>query len=116
MSAKHERDTAIDKLRASGSDRSGRIALARAAGDGWMAIASRSSIDARIGPWECYGGGCAATIVHKAEAGIDDLTNEIAHSEEFRRWDGPKLRSGPIERPDGTVEITWLLLLDRESK
>jgi hypothetical protein len=78
-------------------------------------LAQRQKIQAHFGAWECHSGGCFVTAVQQSENAIEDLTTEISRADEFRGWDGPKMRSGPIPRANGTVEVTWMLFPDDRS-
>jgi hypothetical protein len=112
ITAEEERDRSVERVRSSGPDLKNLMERARAVGESLATVAERLTVQARVGPWECYSGGCFTTIIHNSEAGLEDLTTELSHTEEFRGWEGPKMRSGPISRPDGAVEITWILFSD----
>jgi hypothetical protein len=104
-----ERDNAVARVRASGPDQKRLFSRAQAVGDVWEALAKKRETPAQVGRWECHAAGCLATIVQKSESEIEDLTNDLSREEAFRGWEGPKMRSGPIKRPDGSTEVTWIL-------
>jgi hypothetical protein len=114
MTALEERERAVTRLRESGPDQRNLIRPAQAVGNAWQELAKKRGSPAQAGPWECHAAGCAATLVHQSEEDIEDLTSEISLQDEFRSWEGPKMRSGPIKRPDGTTEVTWILYAGNE--
>lgn len=109
MTAVEERERAVARLRNSGPDQKNLAERAQAVGNVWTELAKKRGSPAQTGPWECHKAGCAATIVHESEAEIEDLTSQMSLQDEFRSWEGPKMRSGPIKRPDGKTEVTWIL-------
>jgi len=47
---------------------------------------------------------------------IDRKIYIITTTDSFLRWNSSKMRSGEITRPDGTVEVTWLLFAPPEGE
>jgi hypothetical protein len=116
VTALEERNQYVQRLEASGPDRHRLLDKARAASEVWSGVAQRSNAGVTVGPWSCHGAGCFSTMLHASPGTIDDFTNEITRTDEFRGWVGAKIRSGPIERPDGKTEVTWFLLAPEPEK
>jgi hypothetical protein len=108
--AARDRDQQLAEVRASGADDDDLSRSTQAIGRAWAALAAEPQVAADFGPWECHPGGCFATVVHRSGASVERLTSEILASREAAAWPGPKMRSAPIARADGTTEVTWLLL------
>ncbi|HKQ71108.1 MAG TPA: hypothetical protein VJT73_17300 [Polyangiaceae bacterium] len=109
MTAAEERDQKIAWLKTTGPDRDNLIAQAENIARAWNKLAEKLLAGAAFGRMECYRRGCYGTAIHGSAGTIDDLTREISQSTEFRDWNGPKMRTGPVIRKDGNVEVTWVL-------
>lgn len=109
QTAIEERDLNVLELERSGPDRLNLLAQANVVGAAWKALAEKSKADVSFGPWTCHAGGCFVTALHAGAASVDKLSEEITQTDEFLEWNSTKMRSGPIQRTDGTVEITWIL-------
>jgi hypothetical protein len=111
-----ERDMQLAKLRTSGPDTSSLAAKVDSLRATWETMANRSGIDVDVSPFECYRGGCFATVIHQAPQSVEELTSQILASPELAKWSGPQTRSAPIARTDGTAEVTWFLLTPTEAQ
>jgi hypothetical protein len=105
-----ERDEKRNRLRASGPDTLKLFGKTAALTNAWRERARIDGVDAQVGEWECFAAGCATTIVHASITAVSDMSTIVEHSNEFRFWDGGKIRSGEIERPDHSIEVTWFML------
>ena len=99
----------MQQLRDSGPDRHSLSPDAIRAGEAWKALAAKTNVDVKFGSWECHAAGCALTLVHGGGGDVDSFSEDVTRTDAFMQWDSSKLRSGPIERADGKVEITWIL-------
>ena len=105
-----ERDRQIELLRASGPAPNGFLRAAEKVSRGWEELARATSGEIDVKNWECHGAGCFVTAVHRSVMSVEDMTSRILGSVDFASWVGPKSRSAPIPRADGTVEVTWTLM------
>lgn len=113
FTAVDERDERVRELRASGPDIHRLFVDAEAMGRAWSEIAQKARVKAVFGEWECHELGCFASVVHKGASGVEVLAHFISISDAFRLWTGGKFQSGPIQRADGSVEMTWILYSPR---
>lgn len=109
LTAAEERDQKVAWLKGTGPDRNNLMGQAADIGRSWDKLAARLNARASFDSFACYRGGCYGTAVHETDTTVDELTSEISHSTEFRDWNGSKMRSGPVARPDGKIEVTWVL-------
>lgn len=107
--AAEARDGKVTELRASGADTGNLAGYASGFSNAWAQLAKKAGVNPTFGSWECYHGGCFTNVLHDTPKGLDDLTREITRSDTFVRWRGGKMRSGPIEKAGGAVEVTWML-------
>jgi hypothetical protein len=107
--ALEHRDQSIAEIRASGPDKNNLFDSAQRVTDGWARKLAQVGVGADVGRFECHGKGCFLTIVHDSEADVGRGMEVITRTGEFHGWHSGKMRSGPIARPDGKVEVTWFL-------
>jgi hypothetical protein len=109
LSPAEARDRQIQKLRASGIDRRHLRNSASDVGEAWSEAARRKKLDVSFAEWECYAAGCFTTALHGSAAVVDEMTQEITHSNAFLRWNSGKMRSGSVATKDGKTAVTWVL-------
>jgi hypothetical protein len=107
--AQEHRDESVAEIRASGPDKNNLFDSAQRVTNGWTTKLSQVGVRADVGRFECHGKGCFLTIVHDTEADVGRGMEVITRTSEFHGWHSGKMRSGPIARPDGKVEVTWFL-------
>jgi hypothetical protein len=105
-----ERDRLLAKLRATGPDELDLKAAVVPVQKAWNELLEQAHIEASFSPWECFREGCATTVVHGTSDVVDDFSASLTRANEFRAWNGGKIQSGAIKRPDERVEVTWILL------
>jgi hypothetical protein len=103
-----ERDRQIEAMRLSGPDSEGLLAATGAARKAWNAFTAGAGQHVEAAPWECHRAGCFSTAVHASMQSVEEATSRILAAEEIAAWPGSKMRSAPIVRPDGKVEVTWI--------
>jgi hypothetical protein len=109
-----ERDRQIEALRLSGPDSEGLLAATGAAREAWKAFTTGGGVKTEATPWECHRAGCFSTAVHTTMESVEEATSHILSAAEIASWRGRKSRSAPIVRPDGKVEVTWILGAPRD--
>ena len=109
VNAREHRDKSVAEIKESGPDRRKLITSANRVGTAWAQKAVKVGVDAQFGQFECHQKGCFMTVVHKSEDEVTLGMEAITRTGEFHGWQSGKMRSGPIERPDGKVEVTWFL-------
>jgi hypothetical protein len=109
LNAQEHRDKSVAEIRASGPDKNNLFDSAQRVTDGWAKKLAQVGVGADVGRFECHGKGCFLTIVHDTEADVGRGMEVITRTGEFHGWHSGKMRSGPIARPDGKVEVTWFL-------
>jgi hypothetical protein len=110
-SAIAERDAQIAAVRASGRDPGLERASRGIAGAFGRLIAQREA-PVKSEPFECYRAGCFVTVVERAPHTAEEVTSDILSSADLQTWGGTQIRSAPIVRPDGAVELTWFFLAE----
>lgn len=108
LTAKEARDRAVARMLASGPDARGLTADALRVGKSWSRAAQQEGVELKFDQWSCYRGGCVTDVRHAPDV-LHALTRAISTDSAFVGWNGEKFRSGPIEQPDGKVEVTWIL-------
>jgi hypothetical protein len=108
LSALDRRDMMIAGLESSGPGPRLVAAAARVA-KGWNAKLAAFGAEGGIGAFTCFAKGCYVTAQHSSEPAANAATNVITRTGEFNGWQSGKMRSGVIEKPDGKVEVTWVL-------
>ena len=108
-SALAQRDDVVAGLRASGPDERGLTQAAATVLASWKAKVAELGVDGDWGHAECYAKGCFVTAAHPSDHAASQATDVITRTGEFNGWQAGKMRSGVIPRPDGTVEVTWVL-------
>ena len=103
------REETVTELRASGPGTAEQLAQARAAGAAWSALASKHKMEAKFSDWVCYARGCFSDALQSSPGDVQKLTNLVSGSREFHQWQGGKLRTRPIDRANGQVQVTWVL-------
>jgi len=58
---------------------------------------------------ECYQQGCLARAVYSSLSHYSSSSQSFTDGQGFQDWLGPKYRSPPDIRPDGTVIVNWIL-------
>jgi hypothetical protein len=108
LTAKEARDREVARMVASGADARNLTADALRVGESWSRATRKEGVDLKFGQWSCYGAGCVTNVRHAPEM-LDRLTRAISTDPAFLGWGGEKFRSGPIDQPDGKIEVTWIL-------
>jgi len=106
--AEEARDAEVARIKTSGPDLRNLAADARRVGQDWSKAVAEAGVDVKFDDWSCYRAGCITNVRH-AGARISDVTSKVTRSRAFLDWNGEKLRSGPIDQPDGRIEVTWIL-------
>jgi hypothetical protein len=116
ITAEEERDQKIDALRRSGRDKRNFIGTVLRDFKDWdKALANEPKVKVELGPWSCFAGGCFIQLVHDSIASVSESTRRLTATDSFLRWNSGKMRSGEIVRPDGKVEVTWVLFAPPEA-
>lgn len=115
LSAGEARDRELARVVASGADPRNLTADAVRVGQSWSRAAGKEGVDLKFAQWSCYRAGCVTNVRHAPEL-LDRLTRAISTDPSFLGWGGEKFRSGPIEQPDGKVEVTWILYAPPEGE
>jgi hypothetical protein len=108
-SAVRERDRRIQELRNSGPDRRNLITDVTAITNQWQEIARTHALDVEFAGLECHRIGCSFDAIQNDSGVADKLAESVTHTHEFTVWNGSKMRSGPIARLDGKVDVTWVI-------
>lgn len=117
ITAEEERGNTIEHLRQSGRDERDLLGTVRSEFEDWKAALSQEpKLDVKLGSWECYRAGCFVDAVHGSIAEVSQSTQLITATRSFLRWNSGKMRSGEITRPDGKVEVTWVLFAPPEGQ
>lgn len=115
-SAEEHREQSIAEIRASGPDKSNLFDSAQRVKDGWAVKLAQIGVRADVGRFECHNKGCFLTVVHDNETDVSRGMDVITRTGEFHGWHSGKMRSGPIARPDGRVEVTWFLFPPKDGE
>ena len=116
ITGEEERRRKVEQLRASGSDHRDLLQSIRSSFGDWKAALAEPAIDVKLGEWACFRGGCYVDLVHGSSAMVSESTRRLTETKSFLRWNSSKMRSAEIVRPDGRVEITWLLFAPPEGE
>lgn len=116
LTAEQEREQQLTKLRQSGRDERNLLGTVLTTFGDWSQKLQEQKIDVKLGQWSCFHAGCFMDAVHPSIANVSDATAAITTTDSFLRWNSSKMRSGEITRPDGTVEVTWLLFAPPEGE
>jgi hypothetical protein len=116
MSAQEHRDKSVAEIRASGPDRRNLLEAAQRVAQGWSAKLSRMGVRVEVGRFECHKKGCFVAMVHDSDADLDRGMAVITRTGEFHGWHSGKMRSGPIARDNGKVEVTWFLFPPKDGQ
>jgi hypothetical protein len=108
-SPKEARDREVEALAASGPGPLGLVDAAREVGKDWAEALHKKKLDVTFDEWHCHRAGCYADARHGASTDVDRATEEISRAEGFFRWNGGKMRTGPVRREDGATDVTWVL-------
>ncbi len=109
LSPREQRDKIVKDLKASGPDLRGLAKPAATVVAGWSKKVADFGIDAEFGAFECYQQGCFMTLAQGSETAVAEAERIILRTGEFHGWQAGKMRSAVIPKPDGTVEVTWVL-------
>jgi len=109
LSALDHRNKMVADLQKSGPDRRQLATPASSVFTGWNAKLKTLGVVSSFGSVECHANGCYASATHASQAEVDRATEIITRTGEFNGWQAAKVRSGPIARADGTIEVTWVL-------
>lgn len=115
LTAKEARDQEVARLAASGPDTRYLTADVLRVGESWARAVKSEGVDLRFDHWTCYRAGCVTDVRH-APGLFERLSRAISTDTAFMGWGAGKMRSGPIEQPDGTIEVTWILYAPEEGK
>jgi hypothetical protein len=107
--AQEHRDRSVAEIRASGADQRNLAGAAQRVAKGWGAKVAELGAHGEFGPIECYAKGCFMNVVHNTGADVDRAMEVITRTGEFHAWHSGKMRSGPVTRADGKIEVTWFL-------
>jgi len=116
ITGEEERRRKIEQMRASGPDRRDLLGTIRASFGDWKRALHEPRIDVNLGEWQCFRAGCYVSLVHASSALVSESTRRLTETKSFLRWNSSKMRSAEIVRPDGRVEITWLLFAPPEGE
>jgi hypothetical protein len=103
LSAEQERERQRERLRKSGPDTRNFLGVVRSTFRDW------EGADIKLGPWYCYKAGCYVDAVHGSMSEVPTATHRLSATDSFNRWNSGKMRTGEVMRPDGSVEVTWVL-------
>jgi hypothetical protein len=103
LSAEQERERQRERLRKSGPDTRNFLGIVRSTFRDW------EGTDIKLGPWYCYKAGCYVDAVHGSMSEVPTATHRLSATDSFNRWNSGKMRTGEVMRPDGSVEVTWVL-------
>ena len=109
LSALDHRNKMVADLQKSGPDLRQLATPAFSVFTGWTAKLKTLGLVSSFGRVECHAKGCYASATHASQAEVDRATEIITRTGEFNGWQAAKVRSGPIARADGTIEVTWVL-------
>lgn len=115
LTAAQARNLEVDRMVASGPDSRDLKASALRVGESWSRAARKESVELEFADWRCYRAGCVTHVRHAPDM-LDRLTRAISTDQGFVGWSGEKFRSGPIEQPDGKIEVTWILYAPPEGE
>jgi hypothetical protein len=116
LTAEEERQQHITKLRESGRDQRNLLGTVLTSFGDWHQKLAEAKLDVKLGSWSCFRGGCFMEAVHPSAASVSNATAIITTTDSFLRWNSSKMRSGEITRPDGTIEVTWMIFAPPESE
>jgi hypothetical protein len=116
LTAEQERQQQLTKLRQSGRDERNLLGTVLTTFGDWRQKLQEQKIDVKLGQWSCFRAGCFMDAVHPSLMNVSEATAAITTTDSFLRWNSSKMRSGEITRPDGTVEVTWLLFAPPEGE
>jgi hypothetical protein len=117
ITSEEERTNTLEQLRASGRDDRNLFGVVQSNFKDWNAALDRDAkLGVKLGSWACFRGGCFIDAVHVSSASVSQSTQLITETESFLRWNSGKMRSGEIIRPDGKVEVTWVLFAPPEGE
>jgi hypothetical protein len=117
ITTEEERTATLEQLRASGRDDRNLLGVVLSSFKDWNAVLDRDpKLDVKLGSWACFRGGCFVDAVHASSVSVTQSTQLITETESFLRWNSGKMRSGEIIRPDGKVEVTWVLFAPPEGE
>jgi hypothetical protein len=110
MTAQEERSDTLEQLKASGRDEQNLLGTVLSDFQDWnAALRGDPKLGVELGSWACFRDGCFVDAVHASSAAVSQSTRLITETKSFLRWNSGKMRSGEIVRPDGKVEVTWVL-------
>jgi hypothetical protein len=116
LTVEEERQQHITKLRESGHDQRNLLGTVLTSFGDWRQKLDEAKLDVKLGSWSCFRGGCFMDAVHPSAASVSNATAVITATDSFLRWNSSKMRSGEITRPDGTVEVTWMIFAPSENE
>jgi len=116
LTAEQEREQQLSKLRASGRDERNLLGTVLTTFGDWRQKLDAAKIDVKLGQWSCFRAGCFMDAQHPSADNVSNATSAITTTDSFLRWNSSKMRSGEITKPDGTVEVTWMLFAPPEGE
>jgi hypothetical protein len=117
ITAAEERSDTLEQLRASGRDQRNLLGTVLSNFQDWnAALRGDPKLDVELGSWACFRDGCFVDAVHASSASVSQSTRLITETKSFLRWNSGKMRSGEVVRPDGKVEVTWVLFAPPEGQ
>jgi len=106
-----ERDHQVEAIRATGPESGALLKAVEALSSKWETLSAGGSSNVHVGKWDCYKAGCFVDVLQRTDQTYEDLSSRILDSQELAAWSGQKTRSAPIRKADGSVEVTWMLLV-----
>jgi hypothetical protein len=114
LDARQERDEQVETLRTSGAAHARDVTTIRAVETEWTQAAKAAGVAVDFTPWQCFQAGCYTTATYRDPVAAGQFMDGLSRTPSFNAWPAGKFQSGPIERPSGGFEITWVFSAPEE--